>query len=148
MIDLRGSFLSGIPAQKDYRVYREFIKVIQAAIERRKILQILYHPLNKEPSQRRINPYAVHLHNGTLYLIGYCHMRKDIRFFVVDRMQKIKLTDDSFTMPPGFSLESYLRQSFGMMREDMVRVRVLPEIPNSLSLGTPLAPEPEEQEAC
>lgn len=34
------------------------------------------------------------------------------------------MTGDSFTMPPGFSLESYLRHSFGMMREDLVRVRV------------------------
>lgn len=124
MIDLRGSFLSGIPAQKDYRVYREFIKVIQEALQQRKVLQMLYSPLNKAPSERRVNPYAVHLHNGTLYLIGYCHMRKDIRFFVVERMQRIKMTEDSFTMPPGFSLESYLRHSFGMMREDLVRVRV------------------------
>jgi predicted DNA-binding transcriptional regulator YafY len=124
MVDLRGSFLSGIPAKKDYGTYREFIKVIQEAIEARKTLQLLYHPLNKDPTERTVDPYAVHLHNGTLYLVGYCHMRKDIRFFVVDRMQKIKLTEDSFTMPQGFSLESYLRHSFGMMREDIVRVRV------------------------
>ena len=124
MVDLRGSFLSGIPAQKDYGVYRDFIKLIQEAVERRNTLQILYHPLNQKPAERRVNPYAVHLHNGTLYLIGYCHLRKDIRFFVVDRIQKIKLTEESFTMPPGFSLESYLRHSFGMFREDLVRVRV------------------------
>jgi len=124
MVDLHGSFLSGIPAQKDYRVYREFIKLIQDAVQQRKVLQLLYSPLNKPPAERKVNPYAVHLHNGTLYLIGYCHIRKDIRFFVVDRMQKIKMTEESFTMPPGFSLESYLRHSFGMMREDLARVRV------------------------
>ncbi len=123
MVDLRSSFLSGIPAQKDYGVYREFIKVIQEAIQERKTLHLLYHPLNKARSERRVDPYAVHLHNGTLYMIGHCHMRKDIRFFVVDRMQKIKPTEDTFTIPPGFSLESYLRHSFGMMREDLVRVK-------------------------
>ena len=124
MVDLRGSFLSGIPAQKDYGVYREFIKVIQEAIQGRKTLHLLYHPLNKPPTERSVDPYAVHLHNGTLYVIGYCHMRKDIRSFVVDRMQTTKPTEDTFTMPPGFSLESYLRHSFGMMREDLVRVKV------------------------
>jgi predicted DNA-binding transcriptional regulator YafY len=123
MVDLRGSFLSGIPAQKDYRTYREFIKVIQEAIEERKVLQLLYHPRDQSPAERRVDPYAVHLHNGSLYVIGHCHLRKDIRTFVVDRMQKIKLTEDSFTMPPGFSLESYLRHSFGMFREDLVRVK-------------------------
>jgi predicted DNA-binding transcriptional regulator YafY len=124
MVELRSSFLSGIPPQKDYGVYREFIKVIQEAIERRKTLHILYHALNQKPAERRIDPYAVHLHNGTLYLIGYCHMRKAVRSFVVDRMQKIKLAEESFIMPPGFTLAGYLRHSFGMFREDMVRVKV------------------------
>jgi len=123
MVDRRGSFLSGIPAQKDYRTYRDFIKVIEEGIERRKTLQIRYRPLNQKPGERRLDPYAVHLHNGTLYLIGHCHMREDIRSFIVDRMQKIKLTEDSFTLPPGFSLAIYLRHSFGMFREDLVRVR-------------------------
>ena len=39
-------------------------------------------------------------------------------------MQKIRLTDDSFTIPPGFSLEIYLRHSFGMFTEELVRVKV------------------------
>ena len=46
MLDLRGSFLSGIPAQKHYGVYREFIKVIQEAIEGRKTLRLLYRAFN------------------------------------------------------------------------------------------------------
>ena len=124
MIGLRGSFLSGIPAQKDYGVYREFIKVIQEAIEGRRVLQLLYHPRDQSPAERKVNPYAVHLHNGTLYVIGHCHLRKDIRTFMVDRMQKIKMTGESFPAPLGFSLANYLRHSFGMFREDLVRVKV------------------------
>ncbi len=122
--DQRGSFFSGIPAQKNYGVYREFIKLIQEAIEGRKVLQFLYHPRDQSPADRKVNPYAVHLHNGSLYLIGHCHMRTDIRMFVVDRMQKIKMTEESFPAPLGFSLESYLRHSFGMFREELVRVKV------------------------
>jgi predicted DNA-binding transcriptional regulator YafY len=124
MVDLRGSVLSGLPAQKDYGTYREFIKIIHDAIHERKTLQFVYHPRDQTPAERRVNPYAVHLHNGSLYVIGYCHMRKDIRTFVVDRMQKIKMTENSFTKPPDFSLESYLRHSFGMFREELVRVKV------------------------
>jgi len=61
MVSLRGSFRSGIPAQKDYGVYREFIKVIQEAIEGRRVLQLLYHPRDQSPAERKVNPYAVHL---------------------------------------------------------------------------------------
>jgi predicted DNA-binding transcriptional regulator YafY len=124
MVGLRSSFISGIPAQKDYGVYREFIKIIQEAIEGRKVLQLLYQARDQSPAERKVNPYAVHLYNGSLYVIGHCHLRKDIRTFVVDRMQKIKLTEDSFTIPPSFSLQSYLRHSFGMFTEDLVRVKI------------------------
>jgi predicted DNA-binding transcriptional regulator YafY len=124
MVGLRKSFLSGIPAQKNYGDYREFVKVIKEAVEDRKVLHLLYHPRDQTPAERRVNPYAVHLHNGSLYVIGHCHLRKDIRTFVVDRMQKIKQTEDSFVMPPDFSLKSYLRDSFGMFTEELVRIKV------------------------
>jgi predicted DNA-binding transcriptional regulator YafY len=39
-------------------------------------------------------------------------------------MQKIKQADISFPAPMGFSLENYLRHSFGMFREDLARVKV------------------------
>jgi predicted DNA-binding transcriptional regulator YafY len=44
--------------------------------------------------------------------------------FVIDRMQKIKMTDENFPAPVGFSLENYLRHSLGMFREDLVRVKI------------------------
>jgi predicted DNA-binding transcriptional regulator YafY len=87
-------------------------------------LQLLYHPRDQAPAERKVNPYAVHLYNGTLYLVGYCHTRKNIRTFVVDRMQKIKMTEENFPAPVGFSLANYLRHSFGMFTEDLVRVKV------------------------
>lgn len=124
MVDLRKSFLSGLPAPKSYGDYREFIKVIEEAIHQRKVLQLTYHPRDQALGERRVSPYAVHPHNGSLYVVGYCHLRKDIRTFIVDRMQKIKLTEDSFTMPPSFLLANYLKHSFGMFREDLVRVKV------------------------
>ena len=124
MVELRDSFISGLPAQKTYGDYREFVEVIQQAIASRKVLQLLYHPRDQSPADRRVSPYAVHPYNGSLYLIGYCHLRRDIRTFLVDRMQKIKQTEELFTMPPGFSLASYLKHSFGMFTEDLVRVKI------------------------
>jgi predicted DNA-binding transcriptional regulator YafY len=124
MMGLRSAFLSGIPAQKEYRTYREFIQVIQDAIQERKTLKLVYHPRDQTSAERKVNPYAVHLYNGNLYIIGYCHTRKNVRTFLVDRMQKIKMTDENFPAPVGFSLENYLRHSFGMFREELVRVKV------------------------
>jgi predicted DNA-binding transcriptional regulator YafY len=124
MVDLRGAFLSGIPAQKEYRTYREFIKVIQDGIQERKAVRLQYEPRDQKPAERNVDPYAVHLRNGNLYMIGYCHMRKGIRTFLVDRMHKIKLTEETFAPPVDFSLENYLSHSFGMFTEELVRVKV------------------------
>jgi predicted DNA-binding transcriptional regulator YafY len=57
-------------------------------------------------------------------MVGYCHMRKSIRTFLVDRTRKIKLTEETFAPPVGFSLEDYLRHSFGMFTEELVRLKV------------------------
>jgi predicted DNA-binding transcriptional regulator YafY len=124
MLSLRRAFLSGIPAQKEYRTYREFIQMIQDAIQERKTLRLQYEARDQKPAERNVDPYAIHLRNGNLYVIGYCHLRKDIRTFVVDRMQKIRLTEETFALPVRFSLESYLRHSFGMFTEELVRVKV------------------------
>ena len=124
MVSLRGAFLSGIPAQKEYRTYREFIQIIQDAVQERKTLRLQYEARDQKPAERAVNPYAVHLRNGNLYMIGYCHMRKDIRTFLVDRMQRIKPTEETFAPPVGFSLENYLRHSFGMFTEELVRAKV------------------------
>jgi proteasome accessory factor B len=124
MVSLRGAFLSGIPAQKEYRTYQEFIQIIQEAIPERKTLRLEYEPRDQKPSERDVDPYAIHLRNGNLYLIGHCHMRKDIRTFLVDRMKKIKPTEATFTPPVGFSLKNYLRHSFGMFTEELVRIKV------------------------
>jgi predicted DNA-binding transcriptional regulator YafY len=101
-----------------------FIEIIHNAIQARRTLRLLYEPLNKEPADRGVDPYAVHLSNGNLYLIGYCHMRKGIRTFLIDRTKRIKLTEEKFTPPLDFSLKKYLRHSFGMFTEDVVRVKV------------------------
>jgi predicted DNA-binding transcriptional regulator YafY len=42
----------------------------------------------------------------------------------VDRMRRRKSTEETFTPPVGFSLSHYLRHSFGMFTEEMVRVKV------------------------
>lgn len=124
MLGLRRAFLSGIPAQKEYRTYREFIQIIQDAIRERKTLCLQYEPRDQKPAERSVDPYAVHLRNGNFYMIGYCHMRKGIRTFLVDRMRRIKLTEETFAPPVDFSLSQYLRHSFGMFTEELVRVKV------------------------
>jgi predicted DNA-binding transcriptional regulator YafY len=56
-------------------------------------------------SVREADPYGLAHVFGTWYLVAYCHLRKDIRNFRVDRMEQLAVLSRSFERPPGFKLE-------------------------------------------
>lgn len=60
----------------------------------------------KQEAQARcriIDPYGIVYWNNNWYVIAYCHLRKEIRCFRVDRIANVVTTDMRFTRPEGFS---------------------------------------------
>jgi predicted DNA-binding transcriptional regulator YafY len=110
---IESTFQMGVRPYKDYRRFRNIIsKVNQAVVECRRI-EILYLPLKRKiETHREIDPYGVRFFDGTLYIIGFCHLRKKMRTFVVDRIKLLKLMDETFPRPADFDLEKYTRHSF------------------------------------
>jgi len=49
-----------------------------------------------EETRCRVDPYWVIFFDGTFYLIRWCHLRHDVRMFVLDRIKMLELTDDTF----------------------------------------------------
>ena len=58
-----------------------------------------------------IEPYALTFRWGLWYLVGFCHLRKDLRTFRVDRVQQATSLNDSFTVPADFSVREYLERT-------------------------------------
>jgi predicted DNA-binding transcriptional regulator YafY len=81
-----------------------------------------YSMSSKREATRKVDPYKIWFFNGTLYLIGWCHVHDDIRMFVLDRIKLLHVTDQRFIPPDDFDLESYLGDSFGAIRTDPERV--------------------------
>ena len=56
------------------------------------------------------------------------HLRDDIRSFVVDRINMLRVTDDHFKIPNTFSFENYVHHSFKVMQDELygVIIRVSP----------------------
>jgi predicted DNA-binding transcriptional regulator YafY len=100
---------------KDYSPFREIIDQINEAILNRQHVRITYFVMSRQKtSQRVVAPYKLWFFDGTFYMLGFCHLRKDIRLFAVDRIRKMILTDTSFEMPKDFDMENLLRNSFGV----------------------------------
>ncbi len=108
---------------KDYSRFRETIDQINEAILNRQHVRITYFVMNRrKTSQRVVAPYKLWFFDGTFYMLGFCHLRKDIRLFAVDRIRKMVLTDTTFETPLDFNMENLLRNSFGAFFGDPVQV--------------------------
>ena len=77
---------------------------------------------------RKIDPYRIWFFDGTLYIIGLCHLRSQIRTFVLDRIKMLHLTDEAFDIPEDFDLDKLMKHSFKVMKDELytVRVRISP----------------------
>lgn len=58
------------------------------------------------------------------YIIGFCHLRNEVRTFVVDRIKLLKLTDEKFVLPNGFDLNEYTKHCFKVMQDELYTVKV------------------------
>ena len=100
-------------------------RIHQALAEHRTLRTRYYSASRDSEDTRAIDPYHLTLHNGGLYLVGHCHLRNALRIFAVERMRTVELTGRRFNVPASFDAEEYLAGASGMLRGDLVTVRVI-----------------------
>jgi predicted DNA-binding transcriptional regulator YafY len=83
-----------------------------------------YTMSRKDETRRTVDPYQLCFLNGSFYLIGFCHMRQDIRTFALDRISNLEMTDQCFTVPGDFRMEDFLKSSFGIHRGEPQHIRI------------------------
>ncbi len=93
----------------------EIFDALAKAAAGRKQLEIHYRKPGQAKAEGRIvDPYHFGNINGEWFLFAFDHLRKDIRTFVPARMEKVRQTGKTFPRPEKFSVESRLRDSFGV----------------------------------
>jgi predicted DNA-binding transcriptional regulator YafY len=80
---------------------------IRRAIIQRKTIRFDYHTryptLGQEiTTHRDADPYALIHIDKAWYLVGYCHLRQDMRHFRLERIHALRLLDQTFTRPDDF----------------------------------------------
>ncbi len=117
------TFHIGFKPFKDYSRFKEIIKQINDAVLKLRVIEIRYYSMSsKQETTRKVDPYKVWFFNGTLYLIGWCHVHDEIRMFVLDRIKLLHVTKERFMPPDDFDLDAYMRDSFGVIRTDVEKV--------------------------
>ena len=115
----------GLKPYKEYGKFREIINQVNEAALSRKRIEIVYFAMSQgKKTKRKIDPYKIWFFNSTFYLIGYCHLRKEIRIFALDRIKMLHQTDEDFVIPEDFKLEDFLKPSFGVYQGEEQKVRI------------------------
>jgi predicted DNA-binding transcriptional regulator YafY len=119
----QASFAIGIKPYKDYGAYREIMNQLGQVIPNRHRVEFAYHALKaQKQTLRKVDPYRLWFFDGSIYLIGYCHLRKEVRTFVLDRINMLQVTGETFSMPQDFDLDAYTCNSFKVMKGELTKV--------------------------
>jgi predicted DNA-binding transcriptional regulator YafY len=85
-----------------------FLKELEQALADGYSVKILYHKSGEKPlNYRLVDPYRIIYWNNKWYVIGFCHLRNDIRSFRVDRIESLMLTENKFNRPENFSARDF-----------------------------------------
>jgi len=106
-----------------------FKSILEGCLKKRCVSFSYYSPAKDEKSLRTVDPYHLFNYMGTWHLIAYCHFRKNIRDFALNRMSEVKVSDDTFDISDEFDIKEYFQSSFGLYKgkaKEMVTLRFSP----------------------
>ncbi|WP_295010730.1 YafY family protein [uncultured Microbacterium sp.] len=67
--------------------------VVSTALQEHVAVSFTYRAPDAEPTTRTVDPVTVLITNGQWYLQGWCHLRRAMRTFHLDRVSEPRLTD-------------------------------------------------------
>ncbi len=78
----------------------EVLEVLRSAVREHRRVHLDYYSYGRDTrTERDVDPYLVHAEDGSLYLLGHCHLAGAERRFRVDRVASATLLDDVFEPP-------------------------------------------------
>jgi proteasome accessory factor B len=104
------------PLQPEREDLGEIYATIESATRLRKRVTITYDSAGTGvTSKRDVDPYGLVYREGAWLCVGFCHLRKDVRSFRVDRMrdavQAPKPKSPDFERPTDFDVKAYAQRS-------------------------------------
>jgi predicted DNA-binding transcriptional regulator YafY len=98
-----------IPSQNAPR--NEIVMTLAAAVRREQQILLHYRAYGDEFTERAIDPYGLVFRSGFWYMAGYCHLRKGLRVFRLDRVVGCEMLETSFDRPRDFDSVVHVLES-------------------------------------
>jgi predicted DNA-binding transcriptional regulator YafY len=118
----RFSFLGASTTQVDPDVWQTVFSCLRSLNK----LEMEYHSRSsKKPVTRCIDPYHGVRFDGDWYVVGFCHLRDDVRTFSLARIKNAKRLDERFNVPSDFDFKKHTGSHFGVhWTDDEIKVRI------------------------
>jgi predicted DNA-binding transcriptional regulator YafY len=97
------------------------LECLRSALKDSKCVSMTYQSgRNPAGETREVDVYGLFHRSGWWYVVGYCHLRKSLRTFRVDRIMDLSLEKRTFTRPDDFDFHAYIAGDW----TDVPQVRV------------------------
>ena len=81
------------------------------AAQTRRRVDLVYRSRSDEQTRRDFDPYGLVYRAGRWYSVGWCHLRRGLRSFRLDRVHSANALETLFDRPAKFDALAYLRES-------------------------------------
>jgi len=110
------------------RLSSEALIPIQRALAERRVLALDYQGAQRrEMTRRQVEPLGLAYYADNWHLIAYCRLRRDVRDFRTDRIDKLELQNELFLGHADFSLKRYLEAAAQEGKFEAAQVRFKPQ---------------------
>jgi predicted DNA-binding transcriptional regulator YafY len=107
------------------------LEKLRKAVRELRTVNMVYRSSSRiEPQPRDLDPYALVHRWGFWYVIGYCHLRQQMRSFRVDRIVELSLSSQVFQVPADFNIQAYLITELRDQQRLQVQMRFNPQAAN------------------
>lgn len=89
--------------------------VLSGAAQAERSVHMRYRSSKGEGSERDFDPYGLLYRNGCWYAGGYCHLRKGLRSFRLDRVEEVSMLERPFKRPQDFDAGEHLNFSIATL---------------------------------
>ena len=101
------------------------LKTISLSMNEKRSIEITYKSKQSRTiGERIVDPYGLVYYEGIWIMIGFCHKRREIRSFAVDRVLDIKERHLYFEQRKDFDLNAYLSHTWGIIDGEEVNIKV------------------------
>ena len=114
----------------DENVFNKIIKACRS----NNTVQFVYHSQGRAAiDERRADPYRIICQKGSWYMLAFCHVHNEFRWFSFSRVKKIKILDEKFEPKKDFNLKKFFSPESGILwKGELTHIKL--EFPKKIAL--------------